>query len=115
MLKPVDEGDLVLEHGEVYRAEGRWGAAYFRAPREPEYGRFIASATREGANLYNAQKTLVLDCLVHPSRQEFARIVAERPGLVPKIAADLLALAQDEETRFLVQVSGDLPGDSPAA
>lgn len=110
-LKPVDEHDLIAEHGEVYRAEGRWGVAYFRPPREPEYGRFVSTVTREAANLYNAQKTLVLDCLVHPSRGEFSRVIAERPGLVPRIAADLLALAQDEEARFLAPIGGALPGD----
>ncbi|APD09750.1 hypothetical protein [Thermus brockianus] len=100
-LKPADEQDLLLEHGEVYVAEGRWGKAYFRPPQEPEYSRFVATAAREGANLYAAQKTLVLDCLLKPSRAEFAEIVRQRPGLVPRIATDLIALAQDEEARFL--------------
>lgn len=40
-LKPADEQDLLLEHGEVYVAEGRWGKAYFRPPQEPEYSRFV--------------------------------------------------------------------------
>lgn len=100
----VSEEALVAEHGEVYRLEGRWGRAYFRPPLEAEFSRFLATATREGANPYAAQKALVLDCLVHPSRAEFAQVVARRPGLVPRIAADLVALAQEEEARFLAPV-----------
>jgi hypothetical protein len=96
------EDSLLAEHGEVWKAEGKWGVAYFRPPLEAEYSRFVTTVSREGANLYQAQKALVLDCLVHPTRAEFSKVLSRYPGIASKVAADLVALAQDEEARFLV-------------
>jgi hypothetical protein len=87
-----------LEGEELYLAKGSWGEAKFRPPQEPEFRRFVATSARDGADLYAAQKALVLD------RKTFSQIIAKKPGLVVKIAADLVALAQDEETRFLERV-----------
>jgi hypothetical protein len=93
-----------LESEELYVARGSWGEAKLRPPQEPEFRRFVATSARDGADLYAAQKALVMDCLVEPDRKTFSQIVAKRPGLVVKIAADLIALAQDEEARFLERV-----------
>jgi hypothetical protein len=41
---------------------------------------------------------------VEPDRKTFSQVVAKRPGLVVRIAGDLIALAQDEEARFLERV-----------
>jgi hypothetical protein len=93
-----------LEGEELYLARGTWGEARFRAPQEPEFRRFVATSARDGADLYAAQKNLVMDCLVEPDRKTFSQIIAKKPGLVVKIASDLIALAQDEEARFLERI-----------
>ena len=93
-----------LESEELYLARGSWGEARFRPPQEPEFRRFVTTSARDGADLYAAQKALVVDCLVEPDRKTFSQIIARKPGLVVKIASDLIALAQDEEARFLERI-----------
>ncbi len=93
-----------LEGEELCLARGSWGEAKFRPPQEPEFRRFVSVSARDGADLYAAQKALVLDCLVEPDRKTFSQIIAKKPGLVVKIASDLIALAQDDEARFLERI-----------
>jgi hypothetical protein len=81
--------ELQATHGELAVFGTPFGDFAFRACNEPEYDRFnqqFAEITTRVA----AHKTLALACCVWPAREELVVVFAKKPGLIHKIANEVL-------------------------
>jgi hypothetical protein len=67
------------------------GDFVFRAPSAPEYRRFQDSIADKKAS--QAIEFLARACVVHPSREEFASLLEQYPGIPADCTEALVALA----------------------
>lgn len=71
---------LKQAHGDIYVLTADEDQIVVRMPTIPEFDRFsqfVADETKAS----KALKQLVLDCLVHPSADDYKAMIARRPGL----------------------------------
>lgn len=88
---PIDDSTIAAlkaEHGEILHLETDYGEAIFRVAKPTEWQRFLDEVTDAEVRA-RALKTLVLQCVVHPERVEFERLIAARPGLVQTFGNEL--------------------------
>lgn len=82
---------LRAEHGEVYELEAGEHTIYVRMPTGPEFDRFQATAADQKMAA-RATAQLVRDVMLDPPKDEWAAIVAKRPGLPLAIGNAVLRL-----------------------
>ncbi len=82
---------LRAEHGDIYELEAGEHTVYVRMPTSPEFDRFQATAADQKMAA-KATAQLVRDCLIHPSKDEWAAIVAKKPGMPLAIGSAVLKL-----------------------
>lgn len=63
-----------------------------RRPRRGEYKRFMKAVSNE-RDKADAIETLVLDCVVHPPRAEFDKLLDKLPALCEELGEHVLELA----------------------
>jgi len=88
----IDEVKAANPGVELHLLGNRFGQAIFRVPTAREYQLFVdqqQNPTTKGT----AMKQLVVSCVVHPKREEFAALIASRPGLVATFGSDMLTIA----------------------
>lgn len=98
MKRPNNEqlDKLKVEHGEVHLLKASSDEGEFfvvvKRPTRPQYKRFKSLATDEKRRV-DAGEWLVLECLVHPSREDFQIALERHPGLGDSYAEDVLKIA----------------------
>jgi hypothetical protein len=88
---------LKAEHGDIFVFEFSEGAIALRRPSRAAYKAFMAKVAKDQSKIADAQEQLARDCVVHPSKQEFADTIEKFPALPALISAELIALAAGEE------------------
>ena len=101
--KPKEDKGMLLsdEQIQALRAKGsvmevdREGVTYvFRKPSKLEYAQFMDTAANPGRkSVFAAQENIVVNCVMHPSREYLAAMIDEFPGLVTMFFADVVAAA----------------------
>jgi len=74
------------QHGEILQVTVGSNLFYLRKPNRPEYRRFVDTMSR---SLYDAGLQLVVDCLLHPSVNEFMALLEANPNLHMQVAGEL--------------------------
>ena len=90
--------DLKAAHGSavhIHIPETKFDAELdivFKRPPRAEWKRF-RSMIFDDAQKPDALETLAKACVLHPSPEEFVRLLAERPALAEKVGGELTGLA----------------------
>jgi preprotein translocase subunit Sss1 len=97
-LKPEQIAEFKKRYPEISQLstdpEDTGGTAVVLVVRKPgraEFSRFLKDA---GKNAWRAMRTLVLDCTLHPSREELEALFEREAGLVLTFGEKLAAMAQ---------------------
>lgn len=99
LQEALDQAALLeaqVQYGEdsVLAAETRLGLVIVRKPTEREYAvwRDRISRLKPKESAYDANKALVVACLVHPTRDRFVEYLKEQSGLLEPLSALVLRL-----------------------
>lgn len=102
--KPTDafrEG-LKAKHGEVYEAKfkdvgGVEVSVYFRELRGVEYNRFLdKTMDKDPKRMAGGIREVGRCVIVHPAGDALESLLDRRPGILSKVADDVLKIAQGE-------------------
>lgn len=69
------------------------GNHVFRKPSRGDYDRFVTEIQDPKRNSVSAMRALVMSCAVEPSGREAMAVFDEWPGLLDKVASQLIDLA----------------------
>lgn len=86
--------ELKREHGDdlhVLTAAGYTVVA--KVPTRAQFKRYTATLAKDRTMLDEAHYALALDCVVYPSRDEWAALADKRPGLPTTFGSELMKLA----------------------
>lgn len=83
---------LKSEHGECKLVKTNGLEIVVRRPRRGEYKRFMKGVSND-RDKADAVETLVLDCVVHPTRKEFDALLDTLPALCEELGEHVLELA----------------------
>lgn len=92
---------LKREHDEVHVLTAAGVTIAVKSPSEPSFDRFTSMLAKHKDTPARAFKGLLSDCVVYPSAQEWAAIVARKPGLVMTFGGECAKIAglEDEVER----------------
>lgn len=74
------------QYGEIYESQFGENKFYFRKPSRVEYKRYYDMVLE---SIYDASYTILLDIIVHPSREAFAACMEKNPAMPIRIVASL--------------------------
>lgn len=94
MEKISDEkfSELEAEFGEIVVVTTKLGDVAFRCPKRGEYDRYLSFLFDEKKRP-KAQEILVRSCRIHPSGEEFDKMLQEAPGIAVTCSGSVLELA----------------------
>lgn len=92
LLSEAEASKLKTEHGEITAVQTKKGVAAFRSPTRGEYARYNQYLFDEKTRS-KAFESLVLQCVVSPSRQTFEAWLDKSPGITQTCLDAVLKLA----------------------
>ena len=97
---PAQIDKLKAEHGELHAISAGTGdrevSVLVKTPNRERWTSFKAQA-QDPHRKATAMESLVLDCVVHPSREEMSKLLNVRPGLSETFGSEIAKLAGLEE------------------
>lgn len=79
--------------GEIETVHTELGVVIVKRPKAPTYNRFRDESRYDTGSM----KSLVLPCLVHPSKEEFDSLISELPAVLDRVADTVVSLAGRRE------------------
>ncbi len=84
---------LKNEHGEITVLGALGYEIAVKSPGRAAFDRFMATSAKGKEHAHRAFANLVIDSLVHPSRDEWTAIVDAKPGLVVTFGSEVAKIA----------------------